>query len=193
MADRHPASEPGEITSVLEAINSGDDSARDVLYALVYEQLRMMARGRMTGRAGETLQPTALVHEAFLRLLKGRANWESRVHFFGAAAEAMRQILIERARTMNRLKRGGERTRVELEDDMAVEEQKLGELLDLDRALDRLEELEPKLAHVVKLRYFAGLTVEEVSGVLRVSPRSVDRMWLTARAWLQEQIASGGH
>lgn len=181
----------GEVTRVLEAIRAGEESAKAALYTLVYDELRRMAKSRMRRGAYDTLQPTALVHEAFLKLLKGESQvWEDRAHFFGAAAEAMRQILIDRARARTREKRGGGAERVELRDEMAVEHQKAVELLELDLALERLAGVQAELANVVKLRYFAGLTIEEVADVLDVSPRSVDRMWHTARAWLKQQMAA---
>lgn len=182
----------GEVTRLLDALASGDEKARNRLYPLVYEELRQIARARMSGGGHQTLQPTALVHEAYLKLLGGaNPRWESRAHFFGAAAEAMRQILIDRARAKSRLKRGGGARAVELREDLVIEEQRAAELLDLDRALTQLAKLDSNLARVVELRYFAGLTVGEVAEVLGLSPRTVDRMWLTARAWLKREMRQG--
>ncbi|MBW3672089.1 MAG: sigma-70 family RNA polymerase sigma factor [Acidobacteria bacterium] len=183
----------GEVTRLLRAIRSGEASAKEKLFEVVYDELRVMARGRMRGGAYDTLQPTALVHEVFFKLSsRDREGWENRAHFFGAAAEAMRQILVDKARARMRLKRGGGAERVDFTEEMAVEHQRVVELIELDHALDRLESVEPDHARVVKLRYFAGLTVEEISEVLHRSPRSVDRMWYAARAWLKEHM-SGEH
>jgi RNA polymerase sigma factor (TIGR02999 family) len=183
----------GELTEILAAITSGDRDAASRLLPLVYDELREVARAKLAReRQGHTLQPTALVHEAYLRLFgNARPRWENRAHFFGAAAEAMRRILIERARRHLRLKRGGGRQQVPLAD--MVEQQTLGaeDLLALDRALDRLEARDAVMAEVVKLRYFAGLTVDETAAALDLSPRTVDRHWTGARAWLQRELAKG--
>jgi RNA polymerase sigma factor (TIGR02999 family) len=184
--------DPGnsQITQILEAIGAGDDDARDELIPLVYKELRKMAGARMAReRPGQTLQPTALVHEAFLRLFgKDKPNWENRGHFFGAAAEAMRRILIERARSKARLMRGGDRQRVELESGTGRSEPSPLEVLAVDEALTRLEAIDERMAQVVKLRYFAGLTLEEVAAALDVSLSSVNRLWSASRAWLQNEL-----
>jgi RNA polymerase sigma factor (TIGR02999 family) len=180
----------GELTQILEAIAAGDREASDRLLPIVYNELRALARARMAReRAGHTLQPTALVHEAYLRLF-GTASprWENRAHFFGAAAEAMRRILIERARRHARLKRGAAPDRVPLTDFAEPQTLDAEDLLSLDRALDRLEEKDPAMARVVKLRYFAGLTVDETAAALDVGARTVDRHWTAARAWLQREL-----
>jgi RNA polymerase sigma factor (TIGR02999 family) len=180
----------GDLTEILDAITAGDDGATERLLPLVYTELRALARARMAReRGGLTLQPTALVHEAYLRLFgRSHPRWENRAHFFGAAAEAMRRILIERARRAARLKRGASPRRVPLAE--LPDEQTLAaeDLLALGEALDRLEALDAAMARVVKLRYFAGLTVEEASALLDVSPRTIDRQWTAARAWLQREL-----
>lgn len=180
----------GELTTILAAMTAGDAEAADRLLPLVYGELRALARMKMAREgAGHTLQPTALVHEAYLRLFgRSRPRWENRAHFFGAAAEAMRRILIERARRRARLKRGASPRRVplvELPDEQTLHAE---ELLSLDRALDRLEALDSSMARVVTLRYFAGLTVDETAAALDVAPRTVDRQWTAARAWLQREL-----
>ena len=184
------------LTQLLEQIRRGEAGATERLLPLVYDELRRLARARMAAeRPGHTLQPTALVHEAYLRLIgSGNVSWESRGHFFAAAAEAMRRILIERARRVRRLKRGGEMRRVELDDQVPDEGPGVEEVLAVDEALARLETLDAQMSAVVKLRYFGGLTVDEVAQAMGTSPRSVNRLWTGARAWLHremQQAASG--
>jgi RNA polymerase sigma factor (TIGR02999 family) len=185
------APEPSDVTRLLAAVGTGNAGAVDALFRAVYHELRAMARAQMAReRPGGTLQPTALVHEAFLRLAgSGEVGWENRRHFFGAAAEAMRRILVERARSRARLKRGSGRAPVTL-DDLAQEGPAADDLLAVDEALGRLERRDAAMAEVVKLRWFAGLTVEETASALGVSPRSVERLWTSARAWLHREIAS---
>ena len=179
-----------DVTRILEAITAGDDRAGDELFELVYDELRAIAGKLMQQeRADHTLQPTAVVHEAYLRLFGKQApRWENRAHFFGTAAEAMRRILVDHARRKLSLKRGGDRQRVELPEIPERTRAQLEDLLALDEALDRLERRDPKMAQVVKLRYFAGLGVKQTAGVLEISPRSVNRLWTGARAWLQREI-----
>jgi RNA polymerase sigma factor (TIGR02999 family) len=183
--------EPSQVTQILEAIGAGDPEAKDRLLPVVYQELRRIARARMAGeRADHTLQPTALVHEAYLRLLGTESpHWENRAHFYTAAAEAMRRILIERARRRQRQKRGGDRQRVELDSSVGRYEPPSEELLALDEALTRLESLDSEMSHVVKLRYFAGLTIEETAHALQTSERTVSRLWSGARAWLHSELA----
>ncbi len=183
-------SSPQQVTLILEAINAGDAAAEDQLLPLVYDELRKIARSRMAReRPGQTLQPTALVHEAYLRLFGGeKPSWESRAHFFGAAGEAMRRILIERARKKGRLMRGGDRRRVELDTSAGRTEPPSDEVLALDESLSELESIDSKMAQVVKLRYFAGLTVEETASAMASSPRTVHRQSVAARAWLQSKL-----
>lgn len=180
------------ISRLLDSASQGDGMAAEELLPLLYGELRRLAAARMAREMpGQTLQPTALVHEAYLRLIKSRElGWDGKGHFFAAAAEAMRRILIERARRHGRLKHGAEHRRVTLEDGAAREEPDPSELLSLDRCLSRLEERDPAMAQVVKLRYFAGLTVPETASALDVSPRQVNRLWTAARAWLQREMAA---
>lgn len=181
-----------DVTQVLAAVERGDPSATQQLLPLVYEELRRLAAARLTKeRPGHTLQPTALVHEAYMRLLGpagAEVSWNSRGHFFGAAAEAMRRILIENARRRNRPKHGGGYDRVEFASSEIAAEEVSGELLALDEALQRLAAHDPHSAQVVKLRYFAGLTVPQVAEVIGVSPRQVDFLWSFARAWLRREM-----
>ncbi|RMF39367.1 MAG: sigma-70 family RNA polymerase sigma factor [Planctomycetota bacterium] len=181
-----------DVTRVLSAIERGDRQAAGELLPLVYEELRRLAASRMKQeKAGLTLQPTALVHEAFLRLVGGedQQRWEGRGHFFAAAAEAMRRILIDNARRRGRDKRGGDRVRQDLHDDCAIAEANdLDELLCLDEALQKLAEEDPQLVKLVELRYFTGLTIDETADVLGVSPRTVKRNWAYARAWLRREM-----
>jgi RNA polymerase sigma factor (TIGR02999 family) len=184
-------SKPSEITQILDAIGAGDPKAADRLLELVYRELRQIARARMAGeRPDQTLQATALVHEAYLRLF-GNENlrWESRAHFFNSAAQAMRRILIDRARRRSRLKRGGDRQRVDLDSEVADLEPSPEDLLALDAALTRLEGLDEEMSQVVKLRYFGGLSLEETALALNTSQRTVSRLWTGARAWLHVQLS----
>lgn len=179
-----------DITLVLQAVGRGEKQASEELLPLVYAELRQMAAARMAQEAaGQTLQPTALVHEAWLRLVgDGHRTWENRGHFFGAAAEAMRRILIESARRKSRLKRGGDRVRVELEElDLAATTPDDRVLL-IDEALGRLEQKNPELARIVVLKFFGGLTNEEVAELLQVNERTIRRQWTFAKAWLLDNI-----
>lgn len=180
----------GDITEILDALAAGDEGAPDRLFAVIYDELRSIARSLMAReREDHTLQPTAVVHEAYMRLLGAATpRWENRAHFFAAAAEAMRRILIEHARQKLALKRGGDLRRVQL-GDAAGPEIRFEELLALDQALDRLEERDDTMARVVKLRYFAGLGVEETALALDISPRSVNRAWTGARSWLGRELS----
>lgn len=190
-----PTPRHGEITRIL-SMAEGLDRAEvlDELLPVVYDELRAIAVGRLRGeRSGHTLQPTALVHEAYLRLLGGDGPaWNSRAHFFHAAAEAMRRILIEYARRRKRVKRGGGRVRVELEDTAVAEWPDPDELLAVDEAIRRLEEQDSRAADVVRLRYFVGLSVEETAGALDLSERTVMREWAYAKAWLRDALADDG-
>ena len=183
--------EHGELTQVLEEITAGRPGAAERLLALVYHELRTLAAGKMARERGlHTLQPTALVHEAYLRLFGSSSpRWENRAHFFGAAAEAMRRILIERARRQARQKRGAAPQRVSLPDLASEPPLDVETLLALDTALDDLETRDAVMARVVKLRYFAGLTVDETAAALDIAPRTVDRHWTAARAWLQRALS----
>ncbi len=181
-----------EVTQILNQIQQGDVAAAADLLPLVYAELRRLARHKVKSEAaGQTLQPTALVHEAYVRLVgcEDVPKWDNRGHFFAAAAEAMRRILIENARRRQSLKRGGDRKRFEVaEDDATIDSGNVDELLDLDTALTKLAECEPEMAKLVELRYFAGLSVEESANALGVSPRTVKRNWAFARAWLGREL-----
>ncbi len=183
-----------DVTRILSAIDQGEPRAADQLLPLVYEELRRLAERKMARESpGQTLQPTALVHEAYLRLVDEAAskpNWDSRAHFFAAAAEAMRRILVESARRKAGLRQGGKRRRCELLDSDRVTYPVSDELLDLDEALSKLNALDAQAAELVKLRVFAGMTIDEVAQHLRISPRTAKRSWAYARAWLGRELAA---
>jgi RNA polymerase sigma factor (TIGR02999 family) len=189
--DRPTPSPVADLTAILSAASAGDADAARRLMPLVYEELHALARARMSREgAGHTLQTTALVHEAYMRLLGAREqNFENRAHFFGAAAEAMRRILVDHARAKSRAKRGSGRTRIALDDDLPLAAQDPAEVLSLDRVLSALEAKDPRLAEIVKLRCFVGMTIAEVAAALGVSTRTVNRDWLAARAWLKGALA----
>ncbi len=182
---------PSRATLLIRKIGEGDRQAASDLLPMVYEELRQLARARLRHeRPGQTLQPTALVHEAYLRLVKGEGEgWEGRRHFFAAAAEAMRRILIERARGKAAEKRGGSLQRVTLSEEVANPDTEPELIIALDEALTRLEGEDREMAQVVKLRYYAGLSVEETAQSLEISPRTVNRHWTGARAWLLRELA----
>lgn len=186
-----PVRSPHEVTLLLNAAGAGDPKASAELLPLVYEELRRLARARLGAEApGQTLQPTALVHEAYIRLVGDvDLQWNSRGHFFGAAALAMRRILVERARHRKRMKHGGGRRRVELREDAMVSEPAPDDLLALDDALDKLAALDERKSRVVMLRYFAGLSIEETAAALEVSPATVKADWAFSRAWLHRALA----
>ncbi|MEO9595438.1 MULTISPECIES: ECF-type sigma factor [Rhodopirellula] len=181
-----------KVTQILNQIQSGDVAAASDLLPLVYEEMRRLARHKMKSEAaGQTLQPTALVHEAYMRLVgtEDIPQWDNRGHFFTAAAEAMRRILIENARRRHSLKRGGDRERYEIaEDDAIIDFNNAEELLDLNDALTKFADIEPEMAKLVELRYFAGLSVDESAKALGISPRTVKRNWAFARAWLGREL-----
>jgi RNA polymerase sigma factor (TIGR02999 family) len=183
-----------DVTRILSAIEQGDPHAADQLLPLVYGELRCLAAQMLVQeKPGQTLQPTALVHEAYLRLVgAGQERWEGRKHFFAAAAEAMRRILIESARRKQRQKRGGGRARIDLDAAATVAARPADDLLDLDEALTRLAQADRTAAELVKLRYFVGLSIPEAAEVLGIGPRSADRLWAYARAWLREALDGGG-
>ena len=183
----------GDVTRILDELGAGDSGATDRLLAAVYDELRRLAAQRLAReRPGQTLQATALVHEAYLRLLGNEEQrWENRAHFLAAAAEAMRRILVESARRKQRIKHGGGRKRCELEEaDVAGAEPDL-DLLALDEALEKLAREDPAKADLVKLRYFAGLTVEQAGEVLGISRATADRYFRFARAWLFHEVSKG--
>jgi RNA polymerase sigma factor (TIGR02999 family) len=181
-----------EVTRILDQIQQGDLSAGEQLLPFVYDELRKLAAQRLAReKPGQTLQATALVHEAYLRLLDpGKApHWNSRGHFFAAAAEAMRRILVERARRKSRLKHGREHRRVDLESDCLVSAAPSLDLVALDEALSRLAETEPAKAELVKLRFFAGVTMPEAAAGLGISLATAERYWTFAKSWLYAELA----
>ena len=183
-----------EVTRILCAIEQGDPHAAEQLLPLVYDELRRLAAQRMSQESpGQTLQATALVHEAYLRLVDvdKAQQWDNRGHFFAAATEAMRRILVEAARHKRRLKHGGGAVR-EAADIEIPASQKPERLLALDEALDRLAAKSPLAAEVVKLRYFAGFTNAETAVLLAISPRKANQLWAYARAWLREELGADG-
>jgi RNA polymerase sigma factor (TIGR02999 family) len=181
-----------EVTQLLDAAAAGDPKAAAELLPLVYDELRKLAAARLAvEKPDQTLQATALVHEAYLRLVDGEQaqHWNSRGHFFAAAAEAMRRILVESARRKSRLKHGSQRQRVDLESDCLTSPSPSLDLLALDEALSRLAETEPAKAELVKLRFFAGLTMPEAAAALNVSLATAERFWTFAKAWLYAELA----
>jgi RNA polymerase sigma factor (TIGR02999 family) len=187
-----------DVTRILSQIESGDPSAAEKLLPLVYDELRKLAAAKLAlEKPGQTLQATALVHEVFLRLVKAprdqaepvERQWDGRGHFFAAAAEAMRRILVENARSKKRHKRGGELTRRELDEEAVVAPEIHEDLVALDGALDRLKAVDAQAVELVQLRYFAGLSVADAAEMLGISPRTADRLWAFARAWLHREIA----
>jgi RNA polymerase sigma factor (TIGR02999 family) len=188
-----------EVTRILDAVQQGDPRAASQLLPLVYDELRQLAAQKLAHETpGQTLQATALVHEAYLRLVAGaeeqsarEQSWDSRRHFFAAAAESMRRILIDRARDKHRLKRGGGWRRLRLDRiDVSLEEPP-DDLLALDEALEGLAREDPACAELVKLRFFAGLTQEEVASALGIARRTADRYWAFARSWLYDSLRQG--
>jgi RNA polymerase sigma factor (TIGR02999 family) len=182
-----------DVTRVLSAIEQGDPHAAEELLPLVYDELRKLAAARLAQeKPGQTLQATALVHEAYLRLVGGgpEQNWDNRGHFFAAAAEAMRRILIENARHKQSQKAGGDCKRLELSDVEPTMRQPSVDVLALNEALDRLEARDARKAALVKLRYFAGLTIQEAAAVLGVSTATADNDWAYAKSWLKLQLTN---
>ena len=180
-----------EVTRILTAIEKGDGRALDELLPAVYQELRQLAAQKLSReKPGQTLQATALVHEAYIRLVGSEAqNWSSRTHFFAAAAEAMRRILIENARRKHRQKRGVSQQKVDLDEALAAVDSSCEDVIALDEALTRLAEEEPVIAELVKLHFFGGLTLEQAGEVLGISRRTATRHWTFAKAWLYEQLA----
>src|SRR4051812_33994846 len=183
-----------EVTQVLHAIAEGDPHAASHLLPLVYDELRKLAAQKLARETpGQTLQPTALVHEAYLRLVgEGEEqHWDSRGHFFAAAAEAMRRILVEIARQKASLKRGGDRNRMDVVDGLLAAPEPRENLVALDAALTKLAETDKQAAELVQLRYFAGLPIREIAEFLGISPRTADRLWAFAKAWLHQEVEGG--
>ena len=184
-----------EVTRILNAIEQGDAGAAEKLLPLVYDELRKVAAEKMAQeKQGQTLEATALVHEAYLRLVdvEKAQHWNSRGHFFAAAAEAMRRILVDNARRKQSQKRGGDRARLDLDEFAAATSERLDDVLDIDAALDGLAGADPQAAELVKLRYFAGLSIPQAATALGISPRSADFLWAYARAWLLRSLGGAG-
>lgn len=183
---------PNQVTQLLRAWRNGDQAAFERLLPLVYDELRRLAGHYLRGeRQGHTLQSAALVHEAYLQLLGQEIDWQSRAHFLGVAAQAMRRVLVDYARSRNYQKRGGQVAHVEIEAAATVALTQAGELVALDDALQGLEKLDPRKSRVVELRYFGGLSVEETAEVLGISVPTVVRDWNTAKAWLRREMSRG--
>jgi RNA polymerase sigma factor (TIGR02999 family) len=185
-----------DVTRILTAIEQGDAKEADKLLPLVYDELRRLAAQKMSRESpGQTLQATALVHEAYIRLVGSEEqNWGGRTHFFSAAAEAMRRILIDNARRKKSRRRGGDRQRIDLAEAVAVgrdDEEELDDLIALNEAVDRLSAKDKLKADLVKLRYFAGLTTKQAAEVLDISHNTADKYWAYARAWLRVEIGGG--
>ncbi len=184
--------QPGEVTQLLKAMHDGNSSAAERLLPLVYSELHRLAQAYMRReRTDHTLQPTALINEAYLRLAGEDIDWNSRAHFIGLAAHVMRQVLVDYARQHNAERRAGGLHRVEMHDDLAISPDRLDEAASVDQALTRLAANSPRQARVVELRYFGGLSVEQIAKILDVSPRSVKRDWSLARIWLFRQMRPG--
>ena len=186
-------SKPSDITRLLDAAGEGDPRAAQKLLPLIYDQLRKAAQKQMAEeRPDHTLQATALVHEAYIRLVGSHQTvWENRAHFYVAAAEAMRRILIEHARKRGRIRRGGDRNRVPLNAIYLADEAHPEEIMSVSTAIRRLEGRDSRMAKIVRLRFFAGLSVEETATTLGVSDRTVRREWALARAWLHRELGEG--
>jgi RNA polymerase sigma factor (TIGR02999 family) len=183
-----------EVTRILSAVDKGDPHAAEQLLPLIYDELRTLAAQKLAQEnPGQTLQATALVHEAYIRIVDKAQQWNSRGHFFAAAAEAMRRILVEAARRKKADKHGGACDRIHLEIAELPALQRDDKLLRLDEALARLEKHNPLHAKLVKLRFFAGLTIAETAAVLEVSTATADRYWTYARAWLQREMTPADH
>jgi RNA polymerase sigma-70 factor (ECF subfamily) len=179
----------GQVTLLLKAMKNGDKSAAEKLLPLVYQELHRLAKSYMQReRKDHTLQPTALINEAYLRLVRDTVDWQSRQHFIGVAANVMRRLLVDHARAHNAEMRAGGLQRVEFEEGLMVSSERSKEVLALHDALTTLEGVDPRQAKVVELRYFGGFSVEEIGDILDMSPRSVKRHWALARIWLLRQM-----
>ena len=183
---------PNEITEQLIAWSKGDEAALEKLIAAVYQELRRMADHYLRGEdSGHSLQPTALVHEAYLRLIdQTKVEWQNRAHFFGVAAQMMRRILIDHAKAKHRVKRGGTAVKVMLDENANFTQERAAELLALDDALQTLASMDERKSRIVELRYFGGLTVEETAQVLGISDKTVMRDWSLAKAWLYRELTN---
>jgi RNA polymerase sigma factor (TIGR02999 family) len=182
------AGDPG-VTRLLVQWTEGNKHAMEELLPLVYDELRRLARSYLNReRPGHTLQSTALVHEAYMRLVDQNVSWQSRAHFFGIAAQMMRRILVDHARTKNAAKRGDGAYKVTLDEGLVAAEERDINVLALDEALTRLAEMDPQQSQIVELRFFAGLSIEDTSEVLKISPATVKRDWAMAKAWLYREM-----
>jgi RNA polymerase sigma-70 factor, ECF subfamily len=183
-----------QVTEIVNKITAGDRLAAEQLFPLLYDEFRKLARRFLRKEAfGHTLEPTALVHEAYLKLVdQTRVQWHGKTHFFAVGAQVMRRLLIDHARRRQRAKRGGGRLRISLDESLAISPERSEDLLALDEALSRLAEIDPRQATIVELRFFAGLSVAEVAEVLGVSKRTVESEWTMVRAWLRRELASDG-
>jgi RNA polymerase sigma-70 factor (ECF subfamily) len=189
---KEPSSKTHQVTELLAAWSHGDKEALDKLMPLVYDELRRLARQHMRReRAGHTLQTTALVNEAYLRLVdQRRAQWQDRAQFFGVAAQLMRRILVDHARRRHRLKREGDALRISLDDAAAISQEQSTDLLALHDALKKLEKLNERMGHIVELRFFGGLSIEETAEVMKISPGTVMKDWTFAKAFMHEAISN---
>ena len=182
--------EPGQVTQLLKNLERGDEAAVARLTPLVYDELRRLARAYMRQeRPDHTLQATALVNEAYLKMVGGEPiSFESRSHFFGVAAQVMRHILLDHARAHRADKRGGQGKKLSLDEALVLSDQQADQIVELDAALERLSALSPRQAKIVELRFFAGLSIPETASALGVAPRTVDREWSVAQAWLKREM-----
>ena len=191
MCEKGTAMNPddGQVTDLLHAMRAGDAAAAETLLPLIYQELHRLAKAYMRRERPEhTLQATALIHEAYLRLAHEEVDWTSRQHFIGVAAHVMRRVLVDYARAHKAERRGGGLKRVDLEDGLALSVDRIEEVLTLDEVLNRLAEANPRQARVVELRYFGGLSVEQIAPLLGIAPRSVKRDWTLARLWLYREL-----
>jgi RNA polymerase sigma factor (TIGR02999 family) len=182
---------PSPISLLLAGMQKGDPEATRKIVPMVYDELRRLAARYMQLEIpGQTLQPTALVHEAFLKMIEGQSiAWESRAHFFGVASRLMREILIDRARKHNAVKHGGGKRPLQLDEALVYADERADQIVALDEALKRLEQLDPRQSRIIELRFFGGLSVEESAEVMGISPRTVKREWSVARLWLHRELS----
>jgi len=189
MSEKTPENEAREVTRLLQSLNAGNDEAADALVPLVYSELRKLAAHYLKSERGEhTLQPTALVHEAYLKLVRQKTAWQNRTHFFAMAAQLMRRILVDYARGYGAEKRGGAAEKIALDDAFVFVKERPSQMIALDEALEELAKIDPRRSRVVELKFFGGLTTEEIAEVLDVHQNTVLRDWNLARAWLKTQI-----
>ena len=188
------SSPPHDVTQLLIAWNDGDQAARDQLMSVVYEELHRVARRYMRNESpGHTLQTSALVNEAFIRLVDQKnVHWQNRAHFYSIAAQMMRRILVDYARRRNYAKRGGGARALSLDEGLIVSDERSAEVVAVHEALEELAKFDPRKSQIVELRFFGGLTIDETAGVLGVSPGTVMADWTVAKAWLRREISSGG-